>query len=70
LIKQYLVELQKNPSVRVQTNAVSSQLFGEYDEVMDLIKEATKTIFALDGGVVLNAKFLNTDRSESGYHRA
>ena len=69
VIKRYLAELQRNPNVRVQTNAVSTQLFGDYNEVMALIQEATRTIFDMDGGAVLNAKFLNTDRSESNYHR-
>lgn len=68
VIKAYIAELQKNSNVTVESNAVSSQLFGEYDDVMGLISQATKVAFEMDGTSVLTCKILNTDRSTSNYH--
>lgn len=70
LIKGYLKELQASSNVTIVTNAVSTQVFGEYDDVMATISSATRTAFESNGGFAVVVKYLNADRSESGFHKA
>lgn len=55
----------KSPSkIEVRTNGMSTQLFGEYDDVMKLITESMKVAMTNEPRVVFVTKFLNTDVSD------
>ena len=61
-IKAYIEALNQIDGLEVRTHALSTELFGDYDIVMQAIQETTKKAFETDGGVVLVAKYLNRDR--------
>jgi uncharacterized protein YqgV (UPF0045/DUF77 family) len=49
------------PAIEIKRNAISTQIFGEYDTVMDIIQRETKALF-LDGNKYsLIAKIINSD---------
>ena len=64
-IKFYIEALNRVPGLEVRTNALSTELYGEYDVVMDAVQQATKTAFEKTGSMVLMAKYLNKDRRQS-----
>ena len=61
-IKFYIEALHRVPGLEVRTHALSTELFGEYDVVMEAVQHATKTVFEKSGSAVLIAKYLNKDR--------
>jgi len=52
----------KIKSLDVVSNRMSTQVFGEYDEVMDALTKLMKWAFETYGTAVFTAKFINTDR--------
>lgn len=63
-IKAYIEALNQVEGLEVRTHALSTELFGDYDLVMQTINQTTKKAFDTDGGVVLVAKYLNRDRRD------
>ena len=51
-------------TLEVRTQAMSTEIFGDYDEVFAAIQSATRTVFETDPTTVLVAKFLNRDRRQ------
>lgn len=64
-IKKYIEALNSIPNLEVRTHALSTEIFGEYDAVMNAVQQATKTVFASSNSTVLVAKYLNKDRRAS-----
>ena len=58
-IKDIIGRLNENPSVEVLTNAMSTQLRGEYDDVMAAINQEIKTTFEQIPKAVFAIKVLN-----------
>lgn len=67
LIEEYIKLLNQQPDIEVRTNSMSTQIFGEYEAVMNAIQTCTREAFASDSSVSLVCKFLNVDRSQSDY---
>lgn len=67
LIEEYIKLLNQQPDIEVRINSMSTQIFGEYDAVMQAINVCTKHAFATDSSVSLVCKFLNVDRSQSDF---
>ena len=61
-IKKYIETLNKIPNLEVHTHTLSTEIFGEYDAVMNAVQQATKTAFESSNSTVLVAKYLNKDR--------
>ena len=61
-IKDYINDLKEVKGLEVRTQSLSTEVFGEFDLVMDAIKETTKKYFEADPSTILVAKFLNRDR--------
>ncbi len=61
IIKDIVERLNQDPRVSCYTNTMSSQIFGEFDEVMDVVKETLAYSFKKYSKQVLVAKFLNSD---------
>ncbi|MGB0495194.1 MAG: YkoF family thiamine/hydroxymethylpyrimidine-binding protein [Kangiellaceae bacterium] len=61
IIKDIVERLNKDPRVTCYTNTMSSQIFGDFDDVMDVVIETLKYSFNQYGRQVLVAKFLNGD---------
>lgn len=60
-IKGFIELLNSNPNVLVITNTLSTQVFGDYDEVMALLQQGIRWSFERYGKVVFVVKFLHGD---------
>ena len=58
-IKDVVERLNANTSVEVETNAMSTQLRGEYDEVMAVLNREMKTTFEKCPKAVFAIRILN-----------
>lgn len=54
----------RNSKFKVMENPLSTQIFGEYNELMPFLNDAIKTSFETLENVVLNMKIVKTDRSD------
>lgn len=54
--------LKQEQSIEVISNRMSTQLFGEYDQVMSVLNRLMKASFEQCGSAVFVAKFINSDR--------
>lgn len=61
-IQEFIAQLNVSPSLEVRTHGLSTEIFGEFSEVMSTVQTATQKAFETDGAVVLVAKYLNRDR--------
>ena len=60
-LKGFIELLNTNPNVLVITNTLSTQVFGDYDEVMALLQQGIRWSFETYGKVVFVVKFLHGD---------
>lgn len=58
-IKDVIARLNKQSSVTVETNAMSTQLRGEYDEVMAVLNREIRTSFEQCPKAVFTIRILN-----------
>lgn len=67
-IKNFIARLNQHPTIQVQTNGMSTQVFGEFDETFDIIKTEIKKSFELPHSVfvlkIINADLNHTDGSK------
>jgi uncharacterized protein YqgV (UPF0045/DUF77 family) len=49
----FLEKLKKYPDIEIQTNGLSTQLFGDYEQIMQLISKEIKGIFETQKAVVV-----------------
>ncbi len=59
-IKNFIASLNQYPTIQVQTNGMSTQVFGEFDETIDIIKTEIKKSFELPHSVFV-LKIINAD---------
>ena len=45
VITNFILDLRKRPGIKVETNGLSTQLFGDYDTLMDILKEDIGRVF-------------------------
>ncbi len=62
-IKKFIGTLKENGNLLVKTNTMSTQVFGEYDEVMDTLKACIKRAYELPHSVFV-LKVINADLRE------
>lgn len=62
-ILDFLADLNLQESIEVRTNGMSTQLFGDYDLLMDVLKKDIKTAFQGEHKVSMVLKILNLDTS-------
>ena len=60
-IKGFIEQLNKYPDIKVITNTMSTQLFGDYDTVMQALQACIKSSFEQYGKVVFVCKFIPGD---------
>ena len=60
-ILSFIKRLNTYPSLSIKTNSMSTQVFGEYEEVMDAMKKEMKPVFAEKYKTVMVMKFINAD---------
>ncbi|MFZ6050858.1 hypothetical protein [Halocola ammonii] len=60
-ILEFIDKLKSHPELTVNVNTMSTQVFGEFDTVMDEIKIAMKSTFSEELARILVVKFINSD---------
>ena len=56
----FIKNLRKHPFVKVTTNGMSTQVFGEYKGVMNAINTEMENTFLNENSVVFNLKVINS----------
>lgn len=60
-IKSFIDEINQYENVHVISNTLSTQIFGDFDDVMNALQACIKWSFAHYGKVVFVCKFLHGD---------
>jgi uncharacterized protein YqgV (UPF0045/DUF77 family) len=60
-ILEFIGRLKAHQNITVKTNATSTQVVGDYDEVMTLLQKEIKTSFEKYGKAIFVMKILNGD---------
>ena len=63
-IKNFIERINKYPKLVVQTNTMSTQIFGEYKDVMNVLTNEIEKSFALSHSVFV-MKIINADLKKS-----
>ena len=63
-IIQFIKNLRKYPFVKVDTNGMSTQVFGDYKQVMNAINSEMESTFLNENSVVFKLKVINSDLEE------
>lgn len=63
-IINFIKRLRKHPFVTIETNGMSTQVFGDYKRVMKAINTEIKNTYKEEGKVVFNMKVMNGNLSE------
>jgi len=63
-ILAFILQLENNPKLIVKRNSLSTQVFGEYRDVMDVIDKEMENVFAQLPHSVFAMKFIGTDRAD------
>ena len=62
VIKNFIVSLRNN-EFKIFENPLSTQIYGDYDKIMNLLNSKIKSVFSENNGVMINLKIVNGDRS-------
>ena len=60
----FIKNLRKCPFIKVATNGMSTQVFGEYKRVMNTINTEMENTFLNENSVVFSLKVINSDLEE------
>lgn len=63
-IYDFIKGLESNPRITVKKNQLSTQIYGDYDEVMALISSEMKTVFESLPHSALVFKFIGNNRAD------
>ena len=63
-IEAFIHRLQQYQNLDVRVNMMSTQVFGEYEELMAALTQEIKTSFEHEPATIMVMKLLNLDRSE------
>jgi len=63
-ILAFIDKLEANSKLRVKRNSLSTQLFGEYRDVMDCLDAEIEAVFDALPHSVFAMKFIGTDRAD------
>ena len=63
-ISNFIKRLRKHPFITIETNGISTQVFGDYKRVMNAINTEIKNTFTKEGKVVFNMKVIKGNLSE------
>ena len=64
LITLFIKRLKRYSFISLETNAMSTQVFGDYDNVISAIKKEMKTSFLFEQKVVITIKVINSHLKE------
>ena len=60
-IDDFIASLKKYKTIEVRVNNMSTQIFGDYDIIMDILKKEINRTFRCEDNVVFNIKVVNGD---------
>jgi len=60
-ILAYISELKKYDEIKVLSNTMSTQVFGEYDRLMEILAIENKKAMLKDSAMVIISKLVNAD---------
>ena len=63
VIKHFIDRVNTHADLKVITNTMSTQIFGDYDRVMDVIRDEMRYSFEQFGRAVFVCKFIDSDLS-------
>ncbi len=63
-IISFIKNLRKHPFIKVETNGMSTQVFGDYKRVMHAINTEMENTFLNENSVVFTLKVINSDLEE------
>jgi len=63
-IISFIKNLRKHPFIKVETNGISTQVFGDYSRLMKAINYEIENSFLSEEKVVFNLKIINTNLEE------
>lgn len=63
-ITLFIKRLKKQSFISVETNGMSTQVFGDFDNVMTAIQKEMKNSFLLEQKVIFNMKVINAHLQE------
>ena len=63
-ILTFIAKLETNPKLIVKRNSLSTQVFGEYRDVMDCLDDEIETVFAAIPESVFVLKLVGMDRAD------
>ncbi|GMG86345.1 hypothetical protein [Biformimicrobium ophioploci] len=67
-IQNFIDRLNAHPGLRVLTNTMSTQVFGDYDLVMDVMKAEIRRSYEKFGRAIFVCKFIEGDLSPGAEH--
>ena len=62
-IISFIKKLRERKDIRIETNGMSSHIYGDYDIVMKVMNEEVKQVFSGKDKVVMVMKMVNDDLS-------
>lgn len=62
-IKDFIERLQEHSGIKVSSNTMSTQIFGEYDVVFDILQEEMRRSYDTYGRAIFVCKFIEGDLS-------
>lgn len=65
-IKDFIARMNGYPALEVITNTMSTQIFGDFDQVMDAVKAEVRKTYEQFGRGIFVCKFIEGDLSPSG----
>ena len=63
-IIQFIKNLRNYPFIKLETNGMSSQVFGDYKLIMNAINTEIENTFLNENSVVFTLKIINSDLEE------
>ena len=63
-ILTFIAQLESNSKIIVKRNSLSTQIFGEYRDVMDMLDKEIEVVFNQLPHSVFAMKFIGTDRAD------
>ena len=63
-IIEFIKKLRKHSKIIVKTNGISTQIFGDYDNISQALNKEIKSSFKNNKSIVFNMKIINSDLQE------
>ncbi|SEA15351.1 hypothetical protein [Microbulbifer marinus] len=60
-IQDFIERLNRHPELRVITNTMSTQVFGDYNLLMDVLKQEMRASYEKHGRAIFVCKFIDGD---------